>query len=149
MDEQLTNEYLNDENQILNNYITRQEISTCIKNLKAGKSPGEDKILNEYIKSTKDIFLPLYEKLFNKVFDCGYLPDSWLEGTIKPIYKNKGNSMQPQNYRPITILSCVGKLFTPILNNTLTRFLNNDNILSENQAGFRKKTIVRTIIYLF
>ena len=138
LDEQLTNEYLNDENQILNSYITREEISTCIKNLKAGKSPGEDKILNEYIKSTKDIFLPLYEKLFNKVFDSGYLPDSWLEGTIKPIYKNKGNSMQPQNYRPITILSCVGKLFTSILNNRLTRFLNNDNILSENQAGFRK-----------
>ena len=135
LDEQLTNEYLNDENQILNSYITREEISTCIKNLKAGKSPGEDKILNEYIKSTKDIFLPLYEKIFNKVFDSGYLPDSWLEGTIKPIYKNKGNSMQPQNYRPITILSCVGKLFTSILNNRLTRFLNNDNILSENQAG--------------
>ncbi|MEW8548531.1 MAG: reverse transcriptase family protein [Candidatus Thiodiazotropha sp.] len=137
-DEQLTYEYLNDENLILNSHITKEEINVCIKNLKSGKSPGEDKILNEYIKSTKHIFLPLYEKLFNKVLDSGNLPDSWLEGTIKPIFKNKGNSTQPQNYRPITILSCVGKLFTSILNNRLTRFLNNDNIISENQAGFRK-----------
>ena len=48
VNEKLTNEYLNDKNQILNSYITREEISTCIKNVKAGKSPGEDKILNEF-----------------------------------------------------------------------------------------------------
>ena len=93
------------------------------KEFKIWKVASEDKILNEYIKSRKDIFLPLYEKLFNKVFDSGYLPDSWSEGTIKPIYKNKGYSMQPQNYRSIIILSCVGKLFTSILNNRLTRIL--------------------------
>ena len=44
----------------------------------------------------------------------------------------------PSNYRPITILSCLGKLFTSVLNDRLTSYLNKNNILNENQAGFRK-----------
>ena len=106
----------------LNTIITQQEINKCITNLKNGKAAGDDKILNEYIKSNKDIFLPVYEKLFNIVFDSGILPDAWLEGTIRPIYKNKGDSALAQNYRPITILSSVDKLLTAVLNNRMTEF---------------------------
>ena len=51
----------NDEN-TLNRKITSDEISQSIKNLKNGKASGEDKIINEYIKSTKELFLPTYEK---------------------------------------------------------------------------------------
>jgi hypothetical protein len=40
-------------------------------------------------------------------------------GIIKPIYKNKGDSNQPENYRPISLLSCLGKLFTSILRKRL------------------------------
>jgi len=46
--------------------------------------------------------------------------------------------MDPQNYRPITILSCLGKLFTSILNERLTNFSNIYGITNQNQAGFRK-----------
>ena len=74
------------------------------KNLRYVKSLGEDQILNDYIKYIKHVFLPLYEKLFNKVFDSGKLPDTWLEGVIRTINKNKEDSTCPQNYRPTTIL---------------------------------------------
>ena len=57
---------------------------------------------------------------------------------IKPIYKNKGDTLNPENYRPITLLSCLGKLFTAVLNERLNVFLADNNILLENQAGFRK-----------
>ena len=66
------------------------------------------------------------------------LPNAWLEGSIRPIYKNKGDPKLVQNYRPITILSCLGKLFTAVLNRRLTLFLDNSDTLLENQAGFRK-----------
>ena len=82
--------------------------------------------------------LPLYNSFFNlRILETGILPDSWLEGIIKPIYKDKGDPLQPQNYRPITILSCFGKLFTAVLNSRLNKFLNCHDILEENQAGFR------------
>jgi hypothetical protein len=76
---------------------------------------GEDEIINEYIKSTVNQFI-------NFIFDNGIMPNSWLIGMIKPIYKNKGDKFDPKNYRPITIVSCLGKLFTAILNERLTEF---------------------------
>ena len=127
-----------DSNTILNSKITLEEIIQCIKHLKNGKACGEDKILNEYIKHSKHLFLPIYEKLFNIVFDSGIIPNAWLEDTLRPLYKNKGDSKHVQNYRPITILSCLGKLFTAILNTRLTDFHDSHNTILENQAGFRK-----------
>ena len=129
---------INNSNVILNSNITRQEISFAIKGLKCGKAAGFDEFLNEYIKSTETNIMPLYLKLFNFIFDTGFLPEAWLAGKICPIYKNKGDKLNPDNYRPITILSCLGKLFTAVLNNRLTKFLESSQILQDNQAGFRK-----------
>ena len=101
-------ENYNDE--ILNSQITDTEILKCIKSLKNNKVCSSDNIINEYIKNTSYIMLPLYNCFFNLILESGILPDSWLEGMIKPVYKNKGDPLQPENYRPVTILSCFGKL---------------------------------------
>ena len=61
-----------------------------------------------------------------------------MNGNIIPIYKNRGNKDDPKNYRPITIISCLGKLFTSILNERLNDFSREVNLICENQAGFRK-----------
>lgn len=125
----------------------------CISKLKNDKASGEDNIVNEYIKCTSHKFIKVYEKLFNIIFDTGILPSSWLTGVIKPIYKNKGNVNDPKNYRPITIVSCLGKLFTAILNARLTDFYEQFQLMKENQAGLRPNysTIdnVFTILSLF
>ena len=128
------------DNTELNSPITGSEILKCISNLKNSKAPStSDNILNEYIKSTKDKLLPIYIFLFNSILDTGYMPESWLIGAIKPIYKGKGSPCDPGNYRPITILSCLGKLFTAVLNTRITKFLEENDIINENQAGFRKR----------
>ena len=88
----------------------------CIKNLKNNKACGDHCILNEQIKSTGNQFIELYEKLFSLIFKSGIIPEMWVSGTIKPFYKNKGDKFNPKNYRPITIVSCFGKLFTAVLN---------------------------------
>lgn len=140
-------------NEIINDKITENEILKCIKNLKNSKSPGDDLIINEYIKSTSQLLMPIYVKLFNIIFDTGTIPETWLTGNIIPFYKNKGEKNDPQNYRPITILSCFGKLFTSILNERLGNFLENFLLLNENQNGFRKgySTIdsIMTLHFLF
>ena len=81
---------------------------------------------------------PVYEKLFNIILDSGVLPEVWSVGLIKPIYKQKGEKNKPENYRPITLVSCIGKLFTGILSNRLYTYAENNELFSNTQAGFRK-----------
>ena len=126
------------DNQILNRKITNEEIIEAIMHIKNEKSSGQDFILNEYIKASLETFLPIYNALFNIVLDTGVFPSDWNIGMISPIYKGKGNKQDPKNYRPITLLSCLGKVFTLILNNRLTKYLEENNLIEENQAGFRK-----------
>ena len=83
------------------------------------------------------MFLPLYVKLFNAILDTGLIPSAWIEGMIVPIYKNKGDETNAENYRPITLISCFGKLFTAVLNNRLNSYLEDNGLLNEDQAGFR------------
>ena len=85
--------------------------------------------------------------LFNLVLESGVIPENWSIGYILPIYKNKGDRGNPNNYRGITLLSCVGKLFTTILNNHLNKFLNEYGTLGEEQAGFRSGYSTRDHIF--
>ena len=86
------------------------------------------------------LYLLLLEvcKIFNLVFDSGIVPDSWSIEIILPIYKNKGDPLDPENCRAMTLVSCFGKLFTSILNKRPTLFSNQTEILKEKQTGFRK-----------
>ena len=125
-------------NEQINTRITLTEIEKQIKSLKNNKSSGLDLVMNEHIKSTFHIMGPIYEKLFNIILDSGVLPEVWSVGLIKPIYKQKGEKTKPENYRPITLVSCIGKLFTGILSNRLYTYAENNDIFSNTQAGFRK-----------
>ena len=66
-----------------------------------------------------------------------FFPEQWTEGHIIPIFK-KGDKNNVSNYRSITLLSTVGKLFTRILNNRLNSWADEYNIYVEAQAGFRR-----------
>ena len=126
-------------NSELNSVISEAEVLKCLNNLKLNKACSSDLILNEFLKSSKTKMLTLFTTFFNLVFNTGIIPYEWSQGMISPIYKNKGDKANPDNYRGITILSCFGKLFTSVLNNRLNNYLENMNLLCEEQAGFRKK----------
>lgn len=76
--------------------------------------------------------------MFNVVLDTGIIPETWTTGIIIPVYKNKGCPTDPDNFRAITLISCLGKLFTSIVNTRLNFFANEVTLIHENQAGFRK-----------
>ena len=84
--------------------------------------------------------LPIYVKLLNIVFDTGIIPKDWTLGNIKPIYKNKGNPKDAENYRPITLLSCFRKVFISVINNRLNTYAENHDIIVTSHSGFRKNT---------
>ena len=90
------------------------------------------------IKAFSENHLHLLTQTFNVVLLSGHIPNEWATGVIKPIYKNKGDINDADNYRRITLLSCLGKLFTSVINEILTVFIDSNQIMSEAQAGFRK-----------
>ena len=127
------------QNDTINVAFTYKEISDHIRSLKNNKSPGIDNILNEFIKHCPNELILIIVKLFNVILDSGIIPSDWTIGIIKPLYKNKGDINDINNYRGITLLSCLGKLFTSVINTRLYAYLTNANILGNEQVGFRAK----------
>ena len=72
------------------------------------------------------------------ILESGVVPESWSIGVITAIYKNKGSKDNPDNYRGITLLSCISKLFTSLVNYRLTLYLDAYSLLGEEQTGFRE-----------
>ena len=126
--------------------ITTHEISKCINKLKNKKSPGLDRLIPEMLKYSQHVMLPILAKAFNFILMGGKYPSKWLSGYIVPIYK-KHDALNPSNYRGITILSCLGKLFNTVINERLTKYFSDKNIISRNQIGFKKQS--RTTDHIF
>ena len=127
------------ENEFLNKYFEPEEILKRIRSLKNNKSAGIDFIRNEFLKKSSHVHIAFYCRLFNLILDTGFIPDVWCQGIILPLYKNKGRRDDPDNYRGITLLSCLGKLFTACISERISMYLDDENILGFEQAGFRKE----------
>ena len=125
-------------NEFINNDFTENKVKTQIKKLRNNKAPGIDLIINEYIKNSPSQMITLITQLFNIILNSGIIPTDWTLGIIKPIYKNKGSPNDPENYRGITLLSCIGKLFTAVINTRLSNYLEGVGAIGDEQAGFRE-----------
>ena len=134
------------ENAEINSPISLEEIRQAVRCLKNNKFNGIDMILNEHIKYSFELpFMPeIYLHLFNLVFDTGLLPEPWSIGKIIPIYKQKGQTTDPSNYRPVTLLSCMGKLFTAVINKVMQK----NTIKLGNARRDFEKTSQLSIIFL-
>ena len=84
-----------------------------------------------------DFLIHYFYHLFNKILETGHFPEQWSEGFVIPVHK-KGDIEKAENYRGITLLSTLGKLFTRILNNRLNIWAEKYHVYIEAQAGFRK-----------
>jgi hypothetical protein len=67
--------------------------------------------MNEYLITGKAYLIPILEKLFNNIINTGIYPELWVQSIIIPVFK-KGDVNEPKNYRGISFVSHVGKLFT-------------------------------------
>ena len=77
--------------------------------------PSYDLIRNEMLKTAKQYICKPVTQAFNAIFNSGKFPKSWKDGIIIPVHK-QGNKLDVNNYRGITISSCLGKLFCHIIN---------------------------------
>ena len=89
------------------------------------------------LKEGQSVISPFLVTLYNKNLETQYYLEEWSIGIITPLHKT-GELDNPDNYKGITLNSCIGKLFTKLLNNRLTEVIENTNLLKHNQIGFRK-----------
>ena len=100
--------------------ITLEEVEKIVSRLKNGKAAGTDGIVNEILRfGGENMNLAIWQ-LCKMMFGKEQVPDEWLEGIIFPIYKDS-DRRDPLNYRGITLLSVVSKVYTSILNERLTK----------------------------
>ena len=137
--------------------FTCKEIRQGLSRLKINKKEGIDSISNEMLKYGSSVLtLPLV-KLFNFILNSTNFPVTWNMSLISTIYK-KGDKNNCNNYRGISLSSCLSKLFTGLLQNRLITHLENNNFFSPFQAGFRPdhrttdhifaiKTIINKYVY--
>ena len=93
---------------LTNIIITEEEVKSTLLTLKSGKSSGPDNINNRILK---ELAIPLSKplcSLFNISLAKGIFPDVWKHANVTPLYKKDDPSLV-SNYRPISLLSTVGK----------------------------------------
>ena len=121
----------------LDDPITEQEVRQAIRNMKRGKASGIDEICGEFLKYAENVVVPFLTQLFNKLYNASLFPAVWSKSVTVPIFK-KGDDDNPDNYRGISLLSIVSKVFTAILYKRLYTWAEKENKISKEQAGFRK-----------
>jgi hypothetical protein len=125
------------DNRLSNIQTSEEEVSKVIKSLDIGKALGPDGISNKLLKETALAISKPLSDLFNKSFELGKVPKRWKEANLCPIFK-KGDKSKVSNYRPISLLSCLGKVQERIVYIHLYRYLRINNLLTWKNSGFRE-----------
>ena len=112
------------------------EITKIITQLKTESAPGYDGINNKILKYCAHVLAPPITFLCNLSLFTGTVPDCLKIANICPIHKS-GDSKDPANYRPISLLTGVSKILEKLVNGRLLIYLERNKLLSDNQYGFR------------
>ena len=115
---------------------TKEEIEDNIKLLNDHKTTGPNGILTQILKQFKKLLSEPLNNLINLSFTTGVFPNIAKIAKIVPLYK-KDNKLECNNYRPISLLSNIGKLIEKLLHKRLYFFLDQSKCLFDSQFGFR------------
>ena len=126
--------------------FTCKEVRNGLSKLKINKKEGINSISNEMLKYGSSVLTRPLVKLFNYILNSTGYPETWNMSLISTIYK-KCDKNNCNNYRSISLSSCLSKLFSGLLQNILTMHLESHNIFSPFQAGFRPDHITTDHIF--
>ena len=117
--------------------IELEEVRNVIKKLKTGKAIGKDGIPNEAWKYGGEEMERWVWEICKRVWRGEGWPEHWKEGEIIPLVK-KGEGKEVKDYRGITIMSSMYKIYTAVLAERIRKEVETKNLIPDNQAGFRK-----------
>jgi hypothetical protein len=129
-------------------FVTAYEVNKSINKLNANKPKGPGKIPAWAIKDAQISVAPILTYIINQSIKMNVFPDSLKHEHITPVHK-KGPKTEPENYRPIAIISPISKIFEMCLSNQMVEYLTTKNVLSSSQFGFQRgKSANDAIVYL-
>ena len=105
------------------------------KNL--SKASGPDCIPVVFLKNCEPELSYILAELFNKCLKESCFPDCWKVSSVVPVFKNVGERSTAKNYRPVSLLSVVTKVFEKLVNNRIVDHLQKCDLFSDFQYGFR------------
>ena len=117
--------------------ITKYEILDLILSLSKNKASGYDEVPVKLLQEAAEYVCEPLSYIFNISLSAGIFPDDLKIAKVIPLFK-KGEKDKPSNYRPISVLPIVSKIFEKLVNARLITFLENNNVLFEHQYGFRR-----------
>lgn len=111
------------------------DIFKKLKELDTNKSPGPDNLSPTFLKSCANALKYPLHLLMEQSFHSATLPLIWKEARVKPIFK-KGDKLDPKNYRPVSLTPVISKVMESIIVDNLHIFLNQHQIIPNEQHGF-------------
>ena len=118
--------------------IDLQEFKNHLKSTNKRSAPGEDGITNKMIENCPINIKSSIINLFNYSITNSIIPKAWKTAKIIMIHKPGKKESNIASYRPISLLSNIGKLLEKIINSRLVNYLEENNLISIHQSGFRK-----------
>lgn len=109
-------------NNNLDNSITLNDVTLCLRGIDAKKSAGPDGITAKLAKIAADILAAPLVTLFNDALSLGLFPTIWKKSTIVPIPKAKGASTA-KDFRPVALTSVIAKVFEKLLLRFITPYI--------------------------
>ena len=148
MGPRLASEIPSDQNKKPEDYLTKHSASFQFKNIspskvlkllssvKIAKATGLDKISNKILKLAAPVIYKSLTDLFNFSIASGEFPSDWKVAKVCPLFKS-GEKCDANNYRPISVLPSIARVFERILFEQIYRHLSNNKLLYSRQSGFR------------
>ena len=120
-----------------------------LNELSSSSSPGHVGIHTKVIKAMPEIFCPILQQLFNCCLELRKIPEDWKIAVVTPLYKNKGDKTDMNNYRAISVLSPIAKIFEKLLAKQISFYFENNKIFFRGQHGFRSGYSCQTALHEF
>ena len=114
-----------------------------LSTIKTSKPAGHDRIPGKLLRDAAEVIAPSLTAIFNASINTGIFPEDFMIAIISLIHKG-GSKTNCDNYRPISVLSSVAKLYEKLVTEQLEIYLETNHILAEQQAGFRKNHSTQT-----
>lgn len=116
--------------------IEPSEVVRVVNKLSNSGSMDYFSLSNKIIKRTVEYIQQPLAFIFSKCLEFGYFADALKVSKVIPIYK-KGDKHMPKNYRPVSIVPILSKVFEALMHNQLSSYFENNNLMSESQYGYR------------